>query len=120
MNKGLHLNWNRRSTGTALRNGSPVQPKALSVPADDGVGLDDDQDLFPSRPELRKKDPERAIDWIDLGNANARAHDIVAVVDSDILTEETCVFLRNDPVPIRSPKTREEIMEAILSVERII
>ncbi len=62
----------------------------------------------------------KVIDWIDLGNANARAHDIVAVVDSEMLTEEACVFLRNDPEPIRSSKTREEIMEAIMSVERIV
>ncbi len=49
-NQGLHFERDGRSTGTALRNGSPVQPETLAVPTDDGVWLDDDQGLFPTRP----------------------------------------------------------------------
>jgi len=52
-NQGLNLNWNRRPAGSALRNGSPVEPETLSMPADHGVGLNEDPDLSPSRPHPR-------------------------------------------------------------------
>ena len=37
------------------------------MPADDGVGLDDDEGLSPSRPELRQEDPKGAVCWCDPG-----------------------------------------------------
>jgi len=46
-NEHLHLSRNRRPSGSALRDRSPVEPEILGVPADDGFGLNDDQDLFP-------------------------------------------------------------------------
>lgn len=52
-NERLHLGWNRRPTGSGLRDRSPVQPESLSMPANHGVGLDDDQDFLPSRPDTR-------------------------------------------------------------------
>ena len=60
-NESLQLGWNRWSARTPLRDGSPVQPEALAMPADYGVGLDDDQGLFPARPEPGQKDPENPI-----------------------------------------------------------
>ncbi len=69
-NEGLHLSWNRRSSGSALRDRSPIQPEALSMPPDHSFGLNDDQDLFPSRPDLRQKDPEASIGRSDLGFAS--------------------------------------------------
>jgi hypothetical protein len=47
-NQGLNLWRDWRSSKPACRNGSPVEPKTLTVPTDDCVGLDDDQDLFPT------------------------------------------------------------------------
>ena len=38
------------------------------MPADDGFGLNDDQDLFPSRPDLRQEDPETPVGWSDPGS----------------------------------------------------
>ena len=49
-NEHLHLSRNRRPSGSALRDRSPVEPETLAVPADDGFGLNDDQDLFPPGP----------------------------------------------------------------------
>jgi len=47
-NQGLNLWRDWRSSRPACRNGSPVEPKTLAVPTDDCVGLEDDQDLFPT------------------------------------------------------------------------
>ncbi len=66
-NEGLHLSWNWRLPGVSFRNGSPIQPESLAMPAGDGVGLDDDEGLSPSRPELRQEDPEAAVCCCDSG-----------------------------------------------------
>jgi hypothetical protein len=66
-NEGLHLSWNRRPSGSAFRDRSPVQPESLAMPADDSVGLNDEQDLFPFRPAPRQEDPEGSIGWSDPG-----------------------------------------------------
>ncbi len=66
-NEGLHLRRNRGSSGSWLRARSPVEPETLAMPADNGVWLDDDQDLSPARPEFRQKDPEDPIDRSDSG-----------------------------------------------------
>ncbi len=65
------LEGSRRSlrVRSALRDRSPVQPESLAMPADDGFGLNDDQDLFPSRPDLRQQDPEAPIGRSDPGSA---------------------------------------------------
>ena len=39
------------------------------MPTDHGFGLNDDQDLFPSRPDLRQKDPKAPIGRSDPGSA---------------------------------------------------
>ncbi len=69
-NEDLHLRRNGRSPRTTFRNRSPVQPKSLAVPADHGFGLNDDQDLLPSRPDLRHKDPEAPIGRSDPGSTS--------------------------------------------------
>ncbi len=69
-NEGLHLHRNGRSTGSVLRNRSPVQPESLAMPSDHGFGPNDDQGLFPSRPELRQKDPEAPVGRSDPGSAS--------------------------------------------------
>ena len=68
-NEGLDLRWNRRPSGSTLRDRSPVQPESLAMPADYRVGLNDDQDLLPSRPDLRQEDPEAPIGCSDPGSA---------------------------------------------------
>ena len=47
---------------------SRVEAEALAVPADHGLGLDDDQDFPPARPELVECDPEGAIQGGELGS----------------------------------------------------
>ena len=37
------------------------------MPANDGIRLDDDERVLPSRPESEEGDPERAIEWRDFG-----------------------------------------------------
>ncbi len=44
-----------------------MQPEALAMPADDGFGLDDDEGLSPSRPELRQEDPKGSVCFGDPG-----------------------------------------------------
>jgi hypothetical protein len=39
------------------------------MPSGHGVGLDDDQDFFPSRPSPGQQDPEATVGWRDVGSA---------------------------------------------------
>jgi hypothetical protein len=43
---------------TPLRNRSPVKPNTFAMPADDGVGLDDDQGVFPT-PQIRDRKTQK-------------------------------------------------------------
>ena len=40
---------------------SPVEAETLAVPADHGLGLDEDQYFLPARPEPVERDPEGAV-----------------------------------------------------------
>jgi hypothetical protein len=51
------------------------------MPADHGFGLNDDQDLFPSRPHSRQKDPEASI-----GRSNPRSTPLLGE-RGELLTE---------------------------------
>ena len=51
------------------------------MPADHGFGLNDDQDLFPSQPDLRQDDPEAPIGRTDPGSASLQG------VGGELLTE---------------------------------
>jgi len=51
----------------ALGKGPPVESEALAVPADDRLGLDDDQYFLPARPEPVQRDPEGAVKGCELG-----------------------------------------------------
>ncbi len=50
------------------------------MPADDCVGLDDDQDLLPARPDPRQEDPEGSIDRSDprLGSFLSESGELLA------------------------------------------
>jgi hypothetical protein len=61
MDKLSHFSRDARPSGPASRKGSPVEAEALAVPADHGLGLEDDENLFPSRPEPEQSNPESAI-----------------------------------------------------------
>jgi hypothetical protein len=50
-----------RPPGPASGKSSPEEEKALAVPADHGLGLDDDKDFLPAKPKLVKCDPEGAV-----------------------------------------------------------
>jgi hypothetical protein len=67
MNQGLNFIWNRRPSGTALWDGSPVEPKTLAVPSNYCFVLDDDEGLFSSRPDLWQKNPEGSVGRSDPG-----------------------------------------------------
>ena len=60
--QGSNLRRRAGSSGvsTTLLPG-PILPKPLSMPPHDGVGLDDDEDLLPPRPEAAQRDPEEPI-----------------------------------------------------------
>jgi len=48
-NEGLNLWRDWRASGPRPRDGSPVEPITLAMPANDRVRLDDDEILFPFR-----------------------------------------------------------------------
>jgi hypothetical protein len=43
---------------------TPVQPKTRAMPADDGLGLDDDEDIGPTRPNVSQSCPEQPVDTV--------------------------------------------------------
>jgi hypothetical protein len=59
---------------TSARSGTPtpVQPKTRAVPADDGLGLDDDQDVGPTGPEVAEGRPEEPVHGVGLGRGRLR------------------------------------------------
>ena len=61
-NEGSEL-WIDRgpATATASAPPAPVEPEPLSVPADDGLRLDDDEHLFPAAPSAAEHGPEGSI-----------------------------------------------------------
>ena len=61
-NEGLHFLRHPRSPRAALRDPSPIESESLVMPTDHRVRLDNDQDLFPSRPEPEQRHPESAIE----------------------------------------------------------
>ena len=62
-----NLFTNLRSAAARPRAPTPVEPKTSAVPADDGRGFDDDEDVGPARPPTaqdRPKEPvQRIQDW---------------------------------------------------------
>ncbi len=46
-----HLECDLRSSVLLARLAAPIEPEALAVPAGDGLGLNDYEHRFPSRPE---------------------------------------------------------------------
>ena len=61
MNELANLTRNGRPPGPLIRDRPPVAPKALTVPADHGFGLNDDETGLPSGPESKKGNPEVAV-----------------------------------------------------------
>ncbi len=49
-------------TPTASALASPVEPETMSVPADNGLGLDEDERLLPVPPPPAQDGPDRSID----------------------------------------------------------
>ena len=50
-----------RPAAAGPRSPTPVQPKTDPVPADDGLGLDDDQNIGPAGPEAADGGPEEPV-----------------------------------------------------------
>ena len=70
LNECSHLGRNRRPTRAGLRDRAPVEPESSAMPSGHGVGLDDDDDVLPSRPDPRQQHPEASIGWCDAGSAS--------------------------------------------------
>jgi hypothetical protein len=60
-NESSPLFRNRWSSGTTHRARLPVEPECSAMPANDRVGLHDNENFFPMRPEPEERDPEGAI-----------------------------------------------------------
>jgi hypothetical protein len=58
----LRLSRDRRTPGSARGDRSPMVAKAAVMPAEDGLGLDHDQDGPPARPPSGEGDPESSVE----------------------------------------------------------
>jgi len=58
---------NLRSAAARPRAPPPVEPETSAVPADDGRGFDDDEDVSPARPTVAQGSPKESVqpvqDW---------------------------------------------------------
>src|SRR5215471_7871132 len=52
---------NARSTAARSRSPAPIKPKAGAMPADDGLRLDNQEDIGPTGPEAAEGGPEEAV-----------------------------------------------------------
>ena len=64
-NERPQLLRDRRPSGAALRDPSPVKPEPLAMPPDHRVGFDDHEDFLPARPGSGEKGPEHPIHGSD-------------------------------------------------------
>lgn len=71
----------------------------MSVPAHDGLGPDDDQDLLPARPGLAQQDPEGAIQRRELGPPPSIGEDGELLAESQL--DEGLLTLAADAGPQR-------------------
>jgi hypothetical protein len=70
-----NLHVDLRTADRNLRLPSPVELEALSMPFDDGLRFDDDQNLPPILPELRENHPEESIPPTRLRTVNFPVED---------------------------------------------
>src|ERR1035438_9845197 len=66
-NQFSDLRGHPRSTAAPGRFPTPIPAESGPVPSDQGIGLDDNQYFFPTRPEPPQHDPEQPVvgsqDW---------------------------------------------------------
>ena len=55
------------SRAPRLGTPTPVETKAGAMPADDGLGLDDDEDIGPAGPAAVQRRPEKAVQGVQFG-----------------------------------------------------
>jgi hypothetical protein len=65
LNERSYLSRDRGPTRSGLRDRAPLESESLAMPSGHSVGLNDDQDLFPPRPDPRHQHPEASIGWRD-------------------------------------------------------
>jgi len=79
-----HFVGDARPAGSPPGAEPPVEAKALPVPAHDRLGLDDDQDLPPARPELAQQDPETAVQGRERGSPSGLAEDRELLAEGEL------------------------------------
>ena len=79
-----------RTADRRLRLPSPILPKALSAPFDDGLRFEDDRDLLSILPELRENHPEESIPPTQLRPVNFPVEDGQLLTQREILRHERC------------------------------
>ncbi len=95
------LGGDRRPARPALP--APVEAQALSVPAEDRLGLDQDESLAPSGPELREPDPHQSIGGPKLGSP-PRA---LALEDEELMAQGEYLGLECGPAAEQRSERRK-------------
>jgi hypothetical protein len=57
-----------RSAASAPRSPAPVQPETSAVPTDDSLGVHDDQNISPARPEVAEGSPKESVQPVQHGS----------------------------------------------------
>ena len=65
-----------------------VEPEALAMPADHGLGLHDDQGVLPVRQQTRERDPECAVRFLQLGAFGLALHNGQLLSQGEVLESE--------------------------------
>jgi hypothetical protein len=72
----------------ATRPTSPEADEAATVPADDRLGLHDDEGVRPPRPRAREHHPERAVDWPKAWTWRGTTPDRELLPEREVLRDE--------------------------------
>ena len=100
-NQIAQFRGDRRPAGDSIRDRSPVEAEPLPVLADDGLGLDDEEGVFPARPEARQCNPEGVIN-----RSEVRARILVGI-DRKLLAQDQLNDRLFAPTPEQGGERRD-------------
>ena len=82
---------------------APVEPKASSMPAEDRVGLDDDERVPPTGPQVTEPRPEHPVDW-----PQPRSPSSLSLQDRQLMAQRGVLDLKRRLAPQARPERGEQ------------
>ena len=82
---------------------APVEPKASSMPAEDRVGLDDDERVPPTGPQVTQPRPEQPVDW-----PQPRSPSSLSLQDRQLMAQRGVLDLKRRLAPQARPERGEQ------------